>query len=211
MYKRQVQLRFSTTVTSEDYVNGQYWQKASLESCPCHPQGGCHFARHGTYERVHPAGTKVARWYCPEAQQSFSLLPDCLASRLSSTLPEVEAVVRDYEQAGSRSAAADQLRLDIELPGALCWLDRRIQPVIASLKACKGLFPDDFIHCQPTVMEMGHVLGVASVLMALRQLGADFLQQLPAPLGFAPRRLHPTMTRSGHQHQTGADPPRPMI
>jgi hypothetical protein len=25
-------------------------------------------ARHGTYERKKPAGTQVARWYCPEGQ-----------------------------------------------------------------------------------------------------------------------------------------------
>jgi hypothetical protein len=65
----------------------QGWLSATLPRCPLHPQGGCGFARHGTYERVSPPGTRVARWYCPEGHCTFSLLPDCLAARLSGTLP----------------------------------------------------------------------------------------------------------------------------
>ena len=38
-----------------------------------HPQGGCGFARHGSYERVDPPGTRIARWYCRVGHQTFSL------------------------------------------------------------------------------------------------------------------------------------------
>jgi hypothetical protein len=114
-----VQLRFETSFTSKEYVTHQAWRDATLERCPLHPAGGCSFARHGTYERVNPPGTQVPRWYCPEGHCTFSLLADCFAARLSGSLQEVEAVVVAAEQAASREAAADELRLDIELPGAL--------------------------------------------------------------------------------------------
>nr|WP_141657222.1 hypothetical protein [Thiocapsa sp. KS1] len=51
----------------------------------------------------------------------MSLLPGCLAARLSGTLSEVEAVVRAAEQAPSLEAFRTHRRLDIELPGALGW------------------------------------------------------------------------------------------
>jgi hypothetical protein len=96
-----VQLRFECALTGAEYVSQHAWLDASLPRCPLHPQGGCHFARHGTYARVSPPGTRVARWSCPEGHCTFSLLPDCLAAPLSGTLSEVEAVVRAAEQAPS--------------------------------------------------------------------------------------------------------------
>ena len=79
--------------TSEDYVSAEAWREATLSRCPLHPQGGCSFRRHGTYERVHPPGARIARWYCPQGHRTFSLLPDCLAARLPDTLGELEAAV----------------------------------------------------------------------------------------------------------------------
>jgi len=72
-----VRLRFKTGHTSEDYVSRQAWREASLPRCPNHPRGGCSLARHGTCPRKSPAGTKIARWYCPESHTTFTLLPDC--------------------------------------------------------------------------------------------------------------------------------------
>ena len=83
-----MQLRFAIELTSTEYVSEQGWQKASLSHCPVHPEGGCGFCRHGTYRRVEPPGTQIARWDCPLGQQTFSLLPDCFAARLSGTLEE---------------------------------------------------------------------------------------------------------------------------
>ncbi len=125
-----------------------------------HPTGGCSFARHGTYERVNPPGTRIPRWYCPEGQCTFSLLADCFAARLTGSLQEVEAVVVGVEQARSQEAAADDLRTDIELPGALRWTRRRLKPVQAALTLILGLFPDLLAGCRPTVTAFRQWFGV---------------------------------------------------
>jgi hypothetical protein len=202
-----VQLRFTCDHTGEEYVRQEAWRDASLPRCPLHPKGGCGFARHGTYERVSPPGTRIARWYCPAGHRTFSLLPDCLAARLSGTLAEVEAVVRAAEQAAGLEAACQGLRLDIELPGALRWIRRRVQGVHAALHLLKGLRPDLLANCRPTLTAFAEHLGVGQVLRTLRQIGAVFLQRLPAPLGFAPRRPPGGGRDHARQHRVGADPP----
>ena len=105
-----MQLRFQTLHTGEQYVSAEGWREARLDRCPNHPRGGCSLARHGTYARKRPAGTRIARWYCRESHTTFSLLPDCLAARLPGTLTELEEVVAEAEQARSLMAVADQLR-----------------------------------------------------------------------------------------------------
>jgi hypothetical protein len=57
-----MQLRFNTTLSCRDYVTERAWRDAALERCPLHPDGDCSFARHGTYERVEPPGTRIPRW-----------------------------------------------------------------------------------------------------------------------------------------------------
>jgi hypothetical protein len=47
---------------------------------------------------------QIARYYCPTAQETFSLLPDCLASRFPSDLDDLERVVIHVE--GARSPEA---------------------------------------------------------------------------------------------------------
>ena len=202
-----MQLRFAIDLTSTEYVNERGWQKASLERCPVHPEGGCGFARHGTYPRVDPPGTLIARWYCPQGQQTFSLLPDCFAARLSGTLDEVEAAVDHLEQLGNQEAAVANLRLDIELPGALRWLRVRTRAVYSSLITLKGLLPEYFAECQPTLASFRHHLGVDSVLVALRQIGEAFLGVRPTPLGFCPRQQSSGGAKNTPQQRTGTDPP----
>ena len=202
-----MQLRFECSLTGEGYVRQEAWRDASLPRCPLHPKGGCGFARHGTYERVSPPGTLIARWYCPAGHRTFSLLPDCLAARLSGTLSEVEAVVRAAEQAAGLEAACNELRLDIELPGALRWIRRRVQGVHASLHLLKGLLPELFAACPATLTAFAAHLGVGEVLGALRQIAAAFLRRLPAPLGFVPRRTPGGGRDHARQHRVGADPP----
>ena len=102
-----MQIRYATDLSAEQYVQQQAWQTATLNHCPLHPQGGCRFSKHGTYPRKFPEGTKIARWYCPDGHMSFSLLPDCLASRLPGTLLEIEDVVAKVENSPSQEAAAD--------------------------------------------------------------------------------------------------------
>lgn len=202
-----VQLRFETGLTSDDYVSQQAWLDASLPRCPKHPRGGCSFARHGTYERKSPAGTKIARWYCPQSQTTFSLLPDCLAARLPGTLNELEEVVAAVEQAPSLEAAASALRLDIELPGALRWLRRRVEVVHRTLVRVIGLLPDHLAGCAATVTHLRERLGHDAVLMALRPLAVGQLSHLPAPLGFYPPAIGSGDPTSASQQPMGPDPP----
>lgn len=201
-----MQLRFACELTGGEYVSQRAWHKASLSCCPLHPQGDCGFARHGTYARVSPPGTRIARWYCPKGHRTFSLLPDCLAARLSGTLADVEAVVRTVEQAPSLEAACQDLRPDIELPGVLRWARRRVQAVHAALQAIKGLLPHQF-PCPATLAAFAACLGVAEVLVALRPIGEPFLQNLPTPLGFRPRRQAGGERDRARQHCAGPDPP----
>jgi hypothetical protein len=201
-----VQLRFACELTGVEYVSQRAWHKASLPRCPLHPKGGCGFARHGTYARVSPPGTKIPRWYCPAGHRTFSLLPDFLAAHLCGTLNEVEALVRTVEQAPSLEAACRDLRPDIELPGVLRWARRRVQAVHAALQALKGLLPEQF-PCVPILLGFAACLGATEVLVALRPIGEPFLQNLPTPLGFRPRRQAGGGRDRARQHGVGPDPP----
>ena len=202
-----MQLRFQTQLTSEEYVNQKAWQNATLACCPLHPHGGCSLARHGTYARVKPPGTLIARWYCPEGHKTFSLLPDCLAARLSGSLHEVETVVVAVEQAKSLEAAADQLRLDIELPGAIRWTRRRVKSVHASLQILLGLLAEIFAGCQPSLSAFCQWLEVDFALPVLREMAALYLGLLPPPLGFKPPAIPGGEPAKPIQHQQGPDPP----
>ena len=202
-----VQLRYACEHTGAEYVRQRAWLNASLPRCPLHPQGGCGFSRHGTYARVSPPGTLVARWYCPTGRRTFSLLPDCLAARLTGTLAEVESVVRAAEQAPSLEGTCATLRLDIELPGALRWVARRVRAVHASLQVLKGLLPEVFGGCAATLTAFGERLGVSAVLVALRGIAEPLLARLPKPLGFHPRPQPGGGRHGARQHPVGADPP----
>jgi hypothetical protein len=202
-----VQIRFECNLTGEEYVNQKAWCNASLPHCPLHPEGGCGFTRHGTYKRLSPSGTCIARWYCRRGHCTFSLLPDCLAARLPGTLAEVEEVVGVVEQARSLEAACMGLRLQIELPGVLRWVRRRVQAIYTSLNTLKGLMPERFAGCEPRLDAFAAHLGVDGVLSVLRQIAAPYLPSLPAPLGFSPlHRCGGEQDRS-HQQPTGPDPP----
>jgi len=202
-----VQLRFAISLTSTEYVSRQAWQEASLARCPLHPGGGCSLARHGTYERRHPPGTQIARWYCREAHCTFSLLPDCFAARLSGTLEDVEAVVAAAEQARTRESAADTLRPDIELPGGLRWLRRRLLPVYAALQLLRGLMADRFCACWPTLAGFRPCLESETVLLALREVAAVHLGVLPPPLGLRSPPRGGEKAKKAFQQSVGPDPP----
>lgn len=202
-----MQLRYKCSLTGKEYVNQQAWRKASLARCPLHPKGGCRFARHGTYKRLSPRGARIARWHCKRGHCTFSLLPDCLAACLPGTLAEVEAVVGAVEQAKSLEAACAQLRPDIELPGVLRWVRRRVQAVHESLNTLKGLLPEVFAGCEPRLDTFAMRLGVERLLPALRQIGAPYLEFLPAPLGLRPRVHRGGEYDQALQHSVGPAPP----
>ena len=179
-----MQLRYETGLTGERYVRAQAWREARLERCPNHPHGGCSLARHGTYARKTPRGTKIARWYCPESHTTFSLLPDCLAARLPGQLDTLEVVVAHAERAPSRSAAANALRRDpVGLAGAIRWVQRRVLLVRHVLILVIGLLPDQLERCVAEVGAVRARLGTDRALVALRALSAAQLPMLPAPLG----------------------------
>jgi hypothetical protein len=204
-----VQLRFDTGLTGEDYVTREAWREARLARCPLHPRGGCGFARHGTYARVSPPGTLIARWYCPQGHRTFSLLPDHLAARFPGTLGEIEAVVVAVEQARAVEAAADALRRDpITLPSAVRWVRRRVAPVRALLTIVVGLLPQVLLGAAPTIAGLRTRLACTPVLMALRALARVHLQALPAPLGFHHLCTAGGERRGGFQQRMGPDPPR---
>ncbi len=206
-----VQVRLATPITSESYVADKLWRLATLSHCPWHPAGGCGFCRHGTYERVRPPGTLIARWYCPKVRRTVSALPDCLASHYSGTLADLEAMVIAVEQAPSRAAAAGQLRTEIELPGALRYLDRLRRTVHNALAAIRGLEPVRFAEVAPTLQGFAQALGADSILVHLRGLVSRYLPQLPTPFGFDPHRRSRDTADRRRQHRTGPDPPHAIL
>jgi len=201
-----VQLRHRTSLTSERYVTEEAWRKASLNRCPRHAQGGCRFARHGSYPRSEPPGMRVARWYCPDAHQTFSLLPDCMAARLIGSLDEVEQVVIEVEGSSSVEAAASVLRPDIELPGAVRWVRRRLMGVRTALLALVTLLPAR-LGAKVELRAVRVELETERALLALREIGSTHLPVLVCPLGFRPSRTERTQGEERIQHKTGPDPP----
>lgn len=201
-----MQLRFATDLSAEEYVRRQAWKDARLDTCPLHPNGGCRFAGHGTYNRKSPAGTKIARWYCADGHQTFGLIPDCLSSRLSGSLADVEAVVDLVEKSPSQNAAAEHIRLDIDLPGALRWIRRRLFLVQASLILLIELFPLLFPDCRPDIRCFRNALSLDQVLPALREIFCSHLHLLGPPVGFGdfPRKMR-------FQQSTGTDPPPKVL
>ena len=154
---------------------------------------------------------RIARFYCPEARTTYSLLPDCLASRFRGDLATVENVVAIVEAGKSVEAAADVMRpIEISLPAAVRWVRRRLIPVRAALLAIFTLMPQVFVGYVPSVGEARRILCTSSALVTLREIAADRLAVLPPPLGFGPRvkpRRRRRHRRERRQHKVGADPP----
>ena len=202
-----MQLRYQTGLTGEQYVSAEAWREATLAPCPNHPDGGCSFARHGTYERRTPAGTLIARWYCPESHQTFSLLPDCLAARLPGTLRRLEEVVVHAEQAPSLMKASDEIRRDeVRLPGAMRWVRRRVILVQHVLRLVIGLLPQ-LAGCRAELTACRARLGTDAVLVRLRSMTDRWLATLAAPLGFHPHRITGGNPDFGRQHHPGPSGP----
>ncbi len=197
-----MQLRYSTNLSADEYVTRQAWKDAVLDICPLHSEGGCKFAKHGTYDRKIPAGTKIARWYCPDGHQTFGLIPDCLCSRLSGSLIDVEAVIDEIDNSSSQNAATDKIRLDIELPGALRWIRRRLFMAKATLTILIISCPFLFADCLPNIQCFRSNFDFKQVLPELRALANLNLYCLPPPVGFGSH-----IKKIRFQQQTGTDPP----
>ncbi|OFW16665.1 MAG: hypothetical protein A3F70_04630 [Acidobacteria bacterium RIFCSPLOWO2_12_FULL_67_14] len=148
---------------------------------------------HGTYGRRTPVGMRIARCYCPTAHQTFSLLPDCLASHFPGALDPIEHVVATVEAARSVEAAADVLRPDITLPSAVRWVRRRLRPIRLALLTVVTLLPDRFT-------------GDARLAVVRAALATPCaLVALPTPLGFHPRPSRRAARVAEPPHGMGAD------
>ena len=203
-----MQLRHESQLTAVEYVKQKAWEGANLQQCPLHPEGGCGIARHGTYGRVEPVGMEVARWYCKPGHTTFSLLPDCLAAKLSSTLAAIETVMDAVEQReSSLEAVAEKLRADIGVQGAVRWVRRRVVAVTLAMVALKGLRPDVLSGVGATQGEVRAALKVEAVLAAARALAGVQVAHLPPYVGFGPRHRGVKTAKRRGQHQAGADPP----
>jgi len=203
-----MQIRFATDLSANEYVRRRAWRDAALDTCPLHNKGGCGFASHGTYSRKTPEGTKIARWYCPDGHCTFSLLPDCLSSRLPGSLIEVETTIDEVENASSQEAAVHDLRIDIGLTGILRWIRRRLFLVRATLTILIELLPILPQDCTPCISSFRVALGVEHALPALRIYAEPYLHILPPPIGFGPRPQHKRIQKRPFQHKTGTDPPQ---
>lgn len=128
---------------------------------------------------------RIARFYCPTARKTFSVLPDFLCSHLSSTMSEVEQVVRHAQVYGVPSTAA-KMHPRVGPDAAERWVRRRLYAVVAFLVTLQGLYPERLVQCRPNdVVSYECVLGTASVLPALRGFcAAAVLQKLIKPAGF---------------------------
>jgi transposase-like protein len=208
---RPVQLRHETALTSEQYVSQEGWRQASLAQCPLHPRGSCGFARHTTYTRKSPPGMRVARWYCPKGRTTFSLLPDCLASRLSGSLDEVEQVVTTVARRKAEGASLEQIAGELrpelmDLRSALRWVKRRVRAVEVALLALVTLLPGR-LGDDPSVLAVRKTLATAQALVRLRAIGAAHLGSLAPPLGFGPRPKRRVRRRRAAQQGMGPAPP----
>ena len=183
-----------------------------------HPEGKCGFARHTAYERKSLAGAFIARGYCWLGHFTVSLLPDFLASRLPSTLAEVEQEVALVERsAGSIAATAARQHPTVgetdRVQGAERRLRRRSKGVRAALVTLVGLMPEVFAGHPPTLegfrAALASGLGLAPVLVALRGCAAPHLAHLPPPLGFGPRSFLRRAAALRVQQGAGPAPPVP--
>ncbi len=199
-----MQIPLRTLSDVETYVRNREWCDARLSACPLHPTGGCSFARHGSYARVTPQGLRIARWYCPEGRQTFSLLPDFLAARLSGLLAAIEDSITVASSAKSMEAAADALRgPDVTLPGAVRWLRRRIRGVQAAL----AYVAPEMVIGAPASRSMPEIARAdGRVLLGLRRsLSPQILNSIPAPLGFKPTSGTGWPRNGIGQHEMGPD------
>lgn len=136
---------------------------------------------------------------------TWSALPDCMAARVVGSLDEVEQAVVAAEAKGIEGAAQN-LRTETDLPGAMRWLRRRRDAIRSALLALVTALPG----------RLGGVAEVSAVraelrtdraLVALREIGAGHLQALVRPLGFVRPQRRRAKRDSAIQHETGPDPP----
>lgn len=149
----------------------------------------------------------IARYSCPTAHETFSLLPDCLASRFPGTLAAMERVVAHVEEARRVAAAADVLRPDVGWTSARRWIHRRLRVVRATLVTVVTLLPA-LLGVAAQVIAVRTALDTDQALVRLRTDVDAWLHAVPRPLGFAPPRPARSASVAACQHDVGADAAR---
>ena len=186
-----VQLLWKEVDADEAYVSGRAWERAILSECPFHPGGGCGVERLGSYPRVWPEGCRIARFWCPVARASISLLPESLAAGVTGSLDAIEAVVDSVEAHGVAGAVEVVFPVDGEkfvgTTTATRSLRRRVRWVRSLLLAVVTLLADRFVGIAPTLESLRAALRVERVLVALRRLPELDLLSIARPLGFRAR------------------------
>lgn len=187
-----VQVLWKEFTAADRYVADRAWERAILCECPFHPQGGCGLRKLGTYRRVEPEGLRIARYWCPRAGASISLLPAFVAARMRGTLDAIEAAVHAVERTGSIAAAVEQVH-PADAPraiGPVCArrsICRRLDAVRAALLAVVTLLPERLTGIAPNITTLREALGVERVLVTVRCMIEPHLSKLPTPLGFRNR------------------------
>ena len=183
-----MQIRYIVNVSPSEYKKQKLHEKAELHQCPIHPEGGCGIRRHGTYTRKHPIELKISCWYCRMGHTLISMLPDFLPSRLSETLKDVEEIVLEVQKYPSLERAAENIRPDIELPGAVRWVRRRINYVKDVLVRGAGILPQFEFK---SLEQLQKIFKVDFVLPHLREILETHLHKLPHIIGLIPPSLEP--------------------
>lgn len=183
-----MQIRYSVNVSASEYNKQKLCEKATLHRCPIHPEGGCGIRSHGTYIRKWPIELKISCWYCRMGHTLISLLPDFLPSRLSGTLKKVEEVVLEVQKYPSLEKASEKIRPDIELPGALRWICRRINYVKDILTRGAGILPQFGFE---NLKQLQKIFKIDLVLPHLREILETHLHKLPHIIGLIPPQLEP--------------------
>ena len=183
-----MQIRYHVNVSASEYNKQKLCEKAELKQCPIHPEGGCGMRKHSSYTRKYPIELKIPCWYCRKGHTLISLLPDFLCSRLSGTLKYVEEVVLEAQKYPSLERAAENIRPDIELPGALRWLCRRIKYVKSVLTRSAGILPQFGFK---NLKQLQKIFKIDFVLPHLREILEIHLYKLPHIIGLIPPSLAP--------------------
>jgi hypothetical protein len=131
-------------------------------------------------------------------------LPDFLAARLPGLLAVIDHSVVVASSAKSMEAAADALRgPDVNLPGAVRWLRRRIRAVRMALV---HVMPETVIGAAARGSAPERDLAKGRVLLGLRRsLSPQILNTIPAPLGFRPTGSIGWLRGGNGQHGMGPD------
>jgi hypothetical protein len=118
---------------------------------------------------------------------------------MPGTLEQVEqaavGVQRARQQGYSLEQQADVLHPSsesadgVEPHSAVAWMKRRHGAVVAALVVVIAVMPEVFGACEPTLESVSKRLGDSNgVLPELRRSAGEKLGEIPAPIGFLPRR-----------------------